>query len=93
MPEYFGGNWDALDECLRERAILGPGDARAGGILLRLRGCATAASAAPDAFEMLLEVLDDAVEDWRDRGVPCWVLAVTDTPGDIGLDPLPDERG
>ena len=49
--------------------------------------------AAPDAFEMLLEVLDDAVEDWRDRGVPCWVLAVTDTPGDIGLDPLPDERG
>ena len=40
---------------------------------------------------MLLEILDDVVEDWRDRGVPCWVLAVTESPGDIGVDPLPSD--
>ena len=89
LPEYFGGNWDALDECLRERSLLATAEGQARGLLLRLLGCATAAEAAPDAFQMLLEILDDAVEDWRDRGVPCWVLAVTESPGDIGVDPLP----
>jgi hypothetical protein len=89
LPEYFGGNWDALDECLRERSLLADGEATAGGLLLRLHGSDRAAIAAPDAFQTLLEILDDAVEDWRDRDVPCWVLAVTESPGDIGVEPLP----
>jgi len=91
LPEYFGGNWDALEECLRERSLLATADGQAPGLLLRLLDCASAADAAPDAFQMLLEILDDVVEDWRDRGVPCWVLAVTESPGDIGVDPLPSD--
>lgn len=89
LPEYFGGNWDALDECLRERERLATAGDPARGLMWRLQGCASAAEAAPEAFQTLLEILDDAVEDWRDRGVPCWVLAVTDTPADIGVEPLP----
>ena len=89
LPEYFGGNWDALDECLRDDAWHEPRDAARHGLLWRIDGAALAAREAPDAFETLVDILDDAVEAWRERGIACWVLVATDEPAEFGLDALP----
>jgi hypothetical protein len=89
LPEYFGGNWDALDECLRDDSWHSPADAARLGMFLRIEGAAYPAGAVPDEFETLVEILDDAVEFWRDLGRPCWVLVATDEPGEFGLEPLP----
>jgi len=89
LPEYFGGNWDALDECLRDNAWHEPRDAARGGLMLRIDGAASAAGAAPEAFETMVDLLDDAVESWRDRGIACWVLVATDHPDEFGLEALP----
>jgi hypothetical protein len=43
----------------------------------------------PEVFETLVEILDDAVEAWRDRGIACWVLVASDEPAEFGLDALP----
>jgi len=91
LPEYFGGNWDALDECLRDDAWHEPADAGRLGLMLRLDGAAFAAGEVPDAFETLVEILDDAVEFWRERGIACWILVATDEPAEFGLDPLPTD--
>jgi hypothetical protein len=93
LPEYFGGNWDALDECLRDDSWHEPPDAARHGILWRIDGAALAAREVPDAFETLVEILDDAVESWRERGVACWILVATDEPAEFGLDPLPGGGG
>jgi hypothetical protein len=89
LPEYFGGNWDALDECLRDDAWHEPPGAARHGLLWRIDGAAMAAREVPEAFETLIEILDDAVEFWRERGIACWVLVATDEPSEFGLDPLP----
>ena len=93
LPEYFGGNWDALDECLRDDAWHEPPDAARHGLLWRIDGAATAVREVPEAFETLVEILDDAVESWRERGIACWVLVATDEPAEFGLDPLPGRDG
>ncbi|MCA3069293.1 MAG: barstar family protein [Rhodocyclaceae bacterium] len=89
LPEYFGGNWDALDECLRDDAWHEPGDAARQGLLWRIDGAAFAAHQVPDVFETLVEILDDAVDAWRERGIACWVLVASDEPAEFGLDALP----
>ena len=93
LPEYFGGNWDALDECLRDDAWHEPPAAARHGMLWRIDGAATAVREVPEAFETLVEILDDAVESWRERGIACWVLVATDEPAEFGLDPLPGWDG
>lgn len=89
LPEYFGGNWDALDECLRDDSWHEPPDAARHGLLWRIDGAALAAREVPEAFETLVEILDDAVEAWRDRGIACWVLVASDEPAEFGLDAPP----
>ena len=89
LPEYFGGNWDALDECLRDDAWHEPRDAARHGLLLRIDGAMRPVREVPDEFETLVEILDDAVEFWRDRGRACWVLVASDEPGEFGLEALP----
>jgi RNAse (barnase) inhibitor barstar len=90
LPEYFGGNWDAMDECLRDDAWHEPRDAARHGMMLRIDGAAFAASRAPEAFETMVELLDDAVEFWRERAIACWVLVASDEPAEFGLEALPD---
>lgn len=76
FPPWFGGNWDALLDCLRDLSWL-PDD----GTLLLFDHAADWRDADPAAFAVLLDVLDAAARDWSAEGTPFWALL-----------PLPGER-
>lgn len=63
FPASFGGNWDALADCLQDLSWL----AEPGTVTL-LRGDADFAVAAPEEHAMLLEILGAAAEYWQPRG-------------------------
>jgi len=58
FPDWFGGNWDALEDCLTDLSWRKDG----GHIVLFLR------PTADDDFGVLLDVLASAAEFWRERG-------------------------
>ncbi|MFF3621487.1 barstar family protein [Streptomyces sp. NPDC002467] len=61
LPEWFGGNWDALADVLRDFSWL----PQAPGRLVTLtswRGCA---EAGPDEWAKFVEILEGAVEFWQ----------------------------
>ncbi|WP_314253353.1 barstar family protein [Streptomyces sp. DSM 40907] len=62
LPEWVGGNWDALADALRDLSWL-PG---AGGRLLAISSWRGYAGARPGEWETLVEVLEEAVDFWRE---------------------------
>ncbi|MFG2998308.1 barstar family protein [Streptomyces sp. NPDC048340] len=64
VPEYFGGNWDALADALRDLSWLG--DAEPPGRLLAVTSWRGFAAARPDDWDTLREVLEQAVDYWRE---------------------------
>jgi RNAse (barnase) inhibitor barstar len=69
FPEWFGANWDALNDVLAERAW-----EQSRGVMLTLEHCGDLAHADPDAFETALEVLDSVAESCYDEDIPFWVF-------------------
>ncbi len=63
FPASFGGNWDALADCLQDLSW----QAEPGSVAV-LRGAADFAVAAPDEYALLLEILRAAAEYWQPRG-------------------------
>ena len=61
FPAWFGGNWDALEDCLGDLSWLG-----ARGYVIVFDG------APPDAT--LLDILRDTAEVWKARGVPFFAV-------------------
>lgn len=63
FPAGFGGNWDALADCLQDLSWrVEP------GMVALLRGDADFAVAAPEEHAMLLEILGASAEYWQPRG-------------------------
>lgn len=69
FPDTFGGNWDALADCLQDLSWL-PEQ----GTVLLLSGTADFAAAAPDGHAMLLEILGATADYWRRQGRAFMVL-------------------
>lgn len=69
FPEWFGANWDALEDCLTDLAWC-----VASGYVLIFDNAGGFAAAEPEEFETALEVCDGAAEYWYDEDVPFWVL-------------------
>ncbi len=69
LPSYFGGNWDALVDCLRDFNWL-----KAGGYVLHVTGQEKFAKGAPDDYETALTVFGEAAEFWKSRGTPFVML-------------------
>lgn len=69
FPDWFGGNWDALADCLNDLSWL-PAD----GYVLMLDHADGWREAEPDAFETLLEVFNDAAAEWARLRTPFWML-------------------
>ncbi len=60
LPAYFGRNWDALAECVRDPAwMVAPGAA------IWWHGGAALAHAAAQEVTTALEILADAAREWR----------------------------
>jgi RNAse (barnase) inhibitor barstar len=77
FPDWFGGNWDALADCLGDLSWLGAER----GLLLLLDHCADLRDGSPDTFATLLDILDEAAQQHAATGVPFWTLfPVVSTP-------------
>jgi len=66
FPDWFGGNWDALEDCLGDLSWR-PGE---GHILLFSAGAALPA----DDLGILLDVLKSAAAFWAERGRPFFAV-------------------
>lgn len=65
FPDYFGANWDALEECLNDMSW------RAGPVLLAIAH----ADALPRAeLETLIDIFALAAESWREQGRACALI-------------------
>ncbi|MBZ9594827.1 barstar family protein [Streptomyces erythrochromogenes] len=64
LPEWVGGNWDALADALRDLSWL-PG---AAGRLVAVTSWRGYAGARPGEWETFVEVLEEAVDFWRGSG-------------------------
>lgn len=63
VPDWFGGNWDALADALRDLSWL----PEAAGRLVAVTSWRSFAAARPADWETLREVLEEAVDFWRER--------------------------
>lgn len=68
LPEWFGGNWDALEDCLTDLSWR----AGAGHVILFTDQGALAA----EDLGVLLEVLAAAAEHWAGRGLPFFAVFI-----------------
>jgi RNAse (barnase) inhibitor barstar len=66
FPDYFGANWDALDECLRGLSEWLP----ARGYVLVVHGAADLWTQAPKTAGGLVESWLTAAAHWAHHGVP-----------------------
>lgn len=70
FPGYFGHNWDALEDSLRDLSWTPAGNGR----LLVYDGAGAFAGQQPDDFGVALEVLRSAVRFWYGTPAPLAVL-------------------
>jgi len=61
LPDYFGGNWDALDECICDLSWLPPGD-----VILKHKDLPLSENR--KSLSIYLDVLKCAVEEWSTNG-------------------------
>ena len=69
LPSYFGGNWDALADCLRDLNWL-----KGAGFVLHVAGHDKFAATAPEDYATALAVLTEAADFWKGKGTPFVVL-------------------
>jgi hypothetical protein len=69
LPAYFGHNWDAFEESIRDLSWL-----RAPGYLLLYDYSIYFSKRQPDQFQILLDILAGAAAFWQSRQVPFYAL-------------------
>ena len=74
FPDWFGGNWDALEDCLTDLSWRA-----AAGYVLLLHGTDALEAHRADDYGVLVDVLGACAAYWRERGVP--FFAVCADPG------------
>ncbi|MEY2271349.1 MULTISPECIES: barstar family protein [Streptomyces] len=91
LPEWVGGNWDALADALRDLSWL---PSSGGGWLVAVTSWRGFADARPGEWETLVEVLEEAVGFWRERadGSELVVLLAEAGPGPVAGAPPPTPR-
>lgn len=69
FPEWFGGNWDALEDCLTDMSWN-----KARGYVVVLEHSAELIKRAPAEFAAAREVFKSAAVYWAGQGKPFWTL-------------------
>jgi RNAse (barnase) inhibitor barstar len=77
FPEWFGGNLDALNDCLTDFSWH-----PAPGYVITLSG-SELLSTHPTSFAALNEVLASAVETWQVRNIPFRIFYLQDNPSTL----------
>ncbi len=75
LPDWFGMNWDALEECLADLDLDG-----ADGVVVVWTSWGLLAEADASAFATALDILRGAQRSWSRDGVPGGVLLVGEGP-------------
>jgi len=75
LPEWFGMNWDALEECLGDLDV-----GEAVGVVVGWQGWEPLAEQSPADFAMALDILRTAAQRWEADGVPGVVVLLGDEP-------------
>ena len=73
FPDWFGGNWDALSDCLADFSWR-----KAVGYLLVIENPGDFRAAGDDDFDTLISILSEASASWSGLGVPFWGFLVLD---------------
>jgi hypothetical protein len=81
FPDWFGGNWDALEDCLQDLSWR-----KAAGRVLLLEGAVPG-----DDLGILVDVLRSSAEYWSGRGRPFFAVFV-DPGGALALPELFREK-
>ena len=69
FPEWFGHNWDALNDCLLDMGWL-----PALGYVIILDHCDGIHALAEDDFVTLMQLFQAVADEWREDGKPFWCL-------------------
>jgi hypothetical protein len=69
FPDWFGGNWDALADCLADLSWW-----PAPGYVWVLDHPHDWQQADPVGFDVLLDIGNDVAATWSEHGVPFWLL-------------------
>ena len=69
FPEWFGGNWDALEDCLTDLSWK-----KAPGYVLLLEHGAEFARRSPHELAVAIEVFESVAEYWDEQDKPFWTL-------------------
>jgi RNAse (barnase) inhibitor barstar len=85
FPDWFGGNWDALHDCLTDLDWL---STKTGYVLLFEKSERFGASHKQE-FESATAVLSAAAEYWKTQGRPFWALIAVSKKWDCGLPKWP----
>jgi hypothetical protein len=72
FPKWFGGNWDALADCLKDLCA---------DSVVSWRNCGTFAAAVPDDYATALEIFQDAANYWKERTSTFLVLVDAESQG------------
>jgi RNAse (barnase) inhibitor barstar len=83
FPDYFGNNWDALEDCLTDMSWH---DAAGYVVLLDEMDCF--AESRPDEFSIALEILQGVAEYWRSRGKHMAALVQVSRAQEWKLEPM-----
>ena len=65
LPDYFGHNWDALEECLNDPALIGPP-----GVYLIVEYSESLWNGLPRSAGILVAIWIDAAKTWAAMGHP-----------------------
>jgi RNAse (barnase) inhibitor barstar len=65
FPDYFGHNWDALADCLKDMAWVD-----ATGYVVLFDAFDSFADAAPEQFATAVEIFKEAAESWKAQSKP-----------------------
>jgi hypothetical protein len=84
FPDWFGGNWDALEDCLGDLSW----HPAAGYVLLLEHGKHFGAGHKQE-FVTAVEVLDGVAAYWQEQGKPFWAIVSGPEGWDAGLPAFP----
>ncbi len=81
FPDYFGHNWDALEECLSSQEFDEVEDLEdADGLLVLWYGWGDLATKEPDQFAVAIDVFRDVLAVWEESDLIARVVLVGDGP-------------